>query len=191
MIAVRLPEWLTPPEEGYTAEDLDRIPDLPPHTELIDGSLVFVSPQSMFHMAVIDGLRDELRRQAPDGLVVMREMTITLAPRQRPEPDLSVVTEAAFRGLEQTDLPVAEAILVVEVVSQESEIRDRERKPQLYAAAGIPDFWRIENEAGEPVVHAHELASDGTYHLVAVHRGLLKTSRPFPLEIDLTGLTVL
>ncbi len=33
--------WYVPPEEGFHAEDLDRIPELPPHTELIDGSLVF------------------------------------------------------------------------------------------------------------------------------------------------------
>lgn len=37
-----------PPEDGYFAEDLDLIPDLPPHTELIDGSLVIVSPQVVF-----------------------------------------------------------------------------------------------------------------------------------------------
>ncbi|MEU1328286.1 hypothetical protein ABZ450_36085, partial [Streptomyces microflavus] len=28
--------------------------DLPPHTQLIDGSLVFVSPQRLFHSTVID-----------------------------------------------------------------------------------------------------------------------------------------
>lgn len=31
--------WPVPPEGGWTADDLDRIPGLPPHTELIDGSL--------------------------------------------------------------------------------------------------------------------------------------------------------
>ncbi|MFI9415012.1 hypothetical protein [Nocardia gamkensis] len=35
------PQWLRPPPGGFVAEDLDRLPDLPPHTELIDGSLVF------------------------------------------------------------------------------------------------------------------------------------------------------
>lgn len=29
--------WPIPPTEGWTADDLDRIPGLPPHTELIDG----------------------------------------------------------------------------------------------------------------------------------------------------------
>ncbi len=34
-----------PPLGGFTADDLDRIPDLPPHTEPIHGSLVPVAPQ--------------------------------------------------------------------------------------------------------------------------------------------------
>ena len=40
------PSWPVPPVGGWTADDLDRLPNLPPHTELIDGSLVFVSPQT-------------------------------------------------------------------------------------------------------------------------------------------------
>ncbi|MFE5873565.1 hypothetical protein ACFQ6V_33630, partial [Streptomyces roseifaciens] len=38
-----------PPPGGWTADDLDRLPNLPRHTELIDGSLVFASPQTAFH----------------------------------------------------------------------------------------------------------------------------------------------
>jgi hypothetical protein len=41
--------WPVPPRDGYTVDDLFTLPDLPPHTELIDGSLVFVSPQRDFH----------------------------------------------------------------------------------------------------------------------------------------------
>ncbi|MFF5254808.1 Uma2 family endonuclease [Streptomyces leeuwenhoekii] len=41
------PIWPIPPEGGWTADDLDRLPNLPPHTELIDGSLVFVRPQTL------------------------------------------------------------------------------------------------------------------------------------------------
>ncbi|MFE2291079.1 hypothetical protein [Streptomyces sp. NPDC059452] len=34
------PRWAVPPEGGWTADDLDTLPNLPRHTELIDGSLV-------------------------------------------------------------------------------------------------------------------------------------------------------
>jgi Uma2 family endonuclease len=47
-------------------------------------------------------------------------------------------------GLTRTFYDPADVRLVAEVVFEESAVRDRERKPQLYAAAGIPCFWRIE-----------------------------------------------
>ena len=47
------PSWPIPPEGGWTSDDLDRLPNLPPHTELIDGSLVFVSPQTLFHSRAV------------------------------------------------------------------------------------------------------------------------------------------
>ena len=76
-----------PPQDGFTADDLDRIPDLPPHTELIDGNLVLVRPQKLFHMLVLELLGNALRTHAPDGLRVAREFSVKLAKRQRPEPD--------------------------------------------------------------------------------------------------------
>lgn len=42
-------QWPVPPQDGYTVDDLFTLPDLPPHTELIDGSLVFVSPRRAGH----------------------------------------------------------------------------------------------------------------------------------------------
>lgn len=75
-------EWPRPPEGGWTAEDLDRLPDLPPHTELIDGSLVFVSPQTNFHSRTVRLLDHALLAQVPDDLDVIREMTIKLNKRK-------------------------------------------------------------------------------------------------------------
>jgi hypothetical protein len=49
--------WPVPPADGYTVDDLFTLPGLPPHTELIDGSLVFVSPQRDFHLASGPGAR--------------------------------------------------------------------------------------------------------------------------------------
>lgn len=40
------PRRLIPPADGFTADDLDRLPDLPSHTQLLDGNLVFVHPQT-------------------------------------------------------------------------------------------------------------------------------------------------
>jgi hypothetical protein len=98
MSAQALVNWPTPPPGGYTSEDLDRIADLPPHTELIDGSLVFVSPQKAFHTLTLDVLVAGLRAAAPAPLRVRREMSVILGPRQRPEPGVIVIAAGAETG---------------------------------------------------------------------------------------------
>ncbi|GAA1759025.1 Uma2 family endonuclease [Streptomonospora arabica] len=181
-------DWPIPPPEGYTAEDLDRIPDLPQHTELIDGSLVFVSPKTLFHMLVIDHLRAELR-QKPPHLRSRRAMSVILGPRQRPEPDLVIVDSSAEESPDLTAYRPESVVLAVEVVSEESEVRDRERKPQLYAQAGIKHHWRVENEDGRPVVYVYELdPATGAYVASGIHRDRLKLAVPFDIDVDLTAI---
>ncbi|SEM16162.1 Uma2 family endonuclease [Streptacidiphilus jiangxiensis] len=181
-----IPAWLFPPEGGWTAEHLDHLPNLPRHTELLDGSLVFMSPQRIVRMRVINLLMSSLMATCPDELAVLREMTVTLGKRDRPEPDLMVVPAEAVDD-EQTTLQPEDVQLTVEVVSPESDVRDREVKPRKYAAAGIRYFWGVENEGGEPVVHTFELdEAIGAYAPTGVHRGKLEIELPYPIEVDLT-----
>ncbi|MFC4058521.1 Uma2 family endonuclease [Planomonospora corallina] len=185
-----LPDWAVPSVKGFVAEDLDRLPGIPPHTELIDGNLVFVSSQTRFHTRMLSLLERELSKAAPDHLRVEREMTVKLGRRQRPEPDLVVLHAHAAADLMRTFYEAADVLLAVEVVSEESEERDRKRKPFLYAEAGIPYFWRVEYESGRPAVYVHHLdpAVRG-YALTGVHRDHLRLRLPFDLDIDLTEIT--
>lgn len=191
MTAEPLPAWAFPPPGGFTADDLDRMPDLPPHTELIDASLVFVSPQKSFHSLAMYLLEKGLRASAPETLRVRREMTITLDSGNRPEPDISVVrAEATTADAHETGYKAVDTVLAVEVVSPESQLRDRKRKPQLYAEAGIQHFWLIEKDAGSrPVVHVYELDSvTGCYVPSGIHHERLKLTVPFDIDIDLTEI---
>ena len=181
--------WFIPPEEGFTAEDLDHIPELPRHTELIDGSLVFVSPQAYFHMLTLRLLETVLDRLVPADRLVCREMTVTLGPRQRLEPDIMVIRAACVSGPAQCTFRPAVVEWVVDVVSRDSEVRDRERKPQLYAKAGIPHFWRVENTEGHPTVYIYELdPATGAYTPTGIFHDRLKVTVPFDIEIDLTKI---
>jgi Uma2 family endonuclease len=184
-----VPAWLMPPQDGFTAEDLDRIPQLPPHTELIDGSLVLVSPQANFHTLSMSVLEYGLRRTVPSDFRVRREMSVVLGRRQRPEPDVLVIRASADLSPTSTAFQPADVMLAVEVVSPDSETRDRERKPQLYAEAGIPHFWRVENGSGKPAVYVYELdPATKAYALTGIHHDRLKLSLPFDLDIDLTEI---
>lgn len=181
-------EWPRPPVGGWTADDLDRLPNLPPHTELIDGSLVFVSPQTFFHSLVISLLEQALRSQVPDDFAVIREMTVKLGKRNRPEPDVMVYRSDADVEPRQTWLRPEDVVLAVEVVSDDSEERDRETKPRKYALAGIPHYWRVEDNNGLPVVYVYELdPMTKAYVPMGIFHDKLTLAVPFPIDIDLTA----
>jgi Uma2 family endonuclease len=180
MYAPTLP--LTPPD-GWT---LDNLPaDLPKHTELIRGALI-MSPQKQWHMAVVNLLLKLLHAQCPEDFVIQREMAVRKSNRSAPEPDLSVVAASAAVDWDRAVYLPEEVFLAAEVVSPESEERDREDKPVMYAAMGIPSFWLIERgEDDAPIVHEHGLIGD-RYKLLRTHIGRLTTDVPFPIDVPLT-----
>ncbi|MFI6510653.1 Uma2 family endonuclease [Streptosporangium sp. NPDC050855] len=183
------PEWFYPgPAGGWTADMLDDLPaDAPRHLELIDGSLIMMSPQTAFHMFVINLMIDRQRGiRPPDHLAVVREMTVTLGIRQRPEPDIMVVSRSALTNLRTTSFRPEDVHLVVEVVSPESLERDRTTKPSKYSGAGIRHLWRVEQENDKPVVYTFELEpAVRAYVPTGIHRDRLTTDIGFPVDIDL------
>lgn len=183
-----VPQWYVP-DGGLTAADLDRIPGLPPHTELIDGGLFFMSPQRVFHGLVIKLLDAALSARRPPGFRVRTNMSVTLARRHRVEPDVLVVAATAETGLDQTDYPADAVLLAVEVVSPESQERDRKTKPTLYATAGIEHFWRVEENNGKPVVYVYELdPATSSYTPTGIYHDRLKLTVPFEIDADLNGI---
>jgi Uma2 family endonuclease len=185
-----LPDWMRPPrEEGWFADDLDRLTEAPRHTELIDGALVFMmSPQRWWHGELVDLLKNALKQQAPQGLRVGREMTIRLDARNRPEPDVLVVTAPYDR--DRTWFAPEEVQLVVEVVSPESAHRDRTVKLHKYAEAGIAHYWCVEDEDGVPAVHVYELdRPTGAYAPAGIFRHALHRTVPFEITLDLNQIT--
>ncbi|MER7868676.1 Uma2 family endonuclease [Streptomyces cellulosae] len=185
-------QWPVPPLDGYTVDDLFTLPDLPPHTELIDGSLVFVSPQRRFHGNMVDLLVFGLRGSGlPAEFRVSREMTVVLDRRNGPAPDVSVIRTDAITGPEQTSYRANDVLLAIEVVSPESESRDRTTKPHKYAAAGIPNFWRVEASGtdGRPVIHVYELDPlTRAYIHTGMHHDRIKVDKPYSIDIDLTAI---
>jgi Uma2 family endonuclease len=185
-------EWdmLTPvlpatPPDGWTLDNLP--PDLPKHTELIRGALI-MSPQKAWHMAFIDALKILIREQCPPEYAVQREMAIRKSLRSAPEPDLSIVCASAVDWDKSVYLP-EEVVLVAEVISPESEERDREDKPVMYSMMGIPTYWLVERgKDNAPIVHEHYLYA-GVYKRMKTHTGRLTTEVPFPIDIPLVAPT--
>ncbi|MFE6716129.1 Uma2 family endonuclease [Streptomyces albidoflavus] len=158
------------------------------HTELLNGTLTPRPPQRSWHSRVVTALTSTLMNQAPAGMEIERDMTLRLDSRNHLEPDL-LATPLPYDA-HRTWYAPSDVRLVVEVVSPESAHRDRTVKPRAYAKAGIPHYWRVEDEKGSPVVHVYELdAPTSTYAPVTIARDSLKRPVPFPVSLDLAKLT--
>ncbi|WP_116204472.1 hypothetical protein [Amycolatopsis circi] len=64
--------------------------------------------------------------------------------------------------------------------------------PAEYAAAGIPQFWRIENttdEVGGLTVFSYRLdATTHSYVPTGAHQGTLRVATPVEVSVELTSL---
>lgn len=179
------------PSHGYTVDDLSNLSGLPPHTELIDGSLILAGPQSNFHSVAIWLLEAGLRKTVPAEFRVRSRVTVVLGSCDAPESDVTVVRVEAAGNPDQDRYEAADVVLAVEVVSPDSEERDRDAKPRKYAAAGIPHFWLVEmaGERQHPTVHTYELDPvTKSYAITGIHHERLKLTVPFTIDIDLTEI---
>jgi Uma2 family endonuclease len=80
-------------------------------------------------------------------------------------------------------------VLAVEIVSPTSQSMDRITKPALYAAAGIPFYWRIETD-GVLSIHAHQLDLDSKlYRPVGMFEDEIAVDNPWRIRIPLKKLT--
>jgi Uma2 family endonuclease len=184
-----LPDWMRPPRpEGWLAEDLDNLPEAPNNTELIDGTLVFrMFPQRHWHSRVIHALHSTLSSQVPEAIDINSKMTVRLDERNRPEPDVIASTKSI--PSDATWYDAKDIVLAVEVVSPESEHRDRAVKPHKYAEAGIRSFWRVEDVDAVTTIHVYELDDmTRTYVPTGIFRDTFKVDLPFPIELDVKSL---
>jgi len=163
-------------ESGALGEDL--------RIELIDGLLVDMSPKSPEHERLlarlnlwlarnIDAERFELRPGGPLTLV---------ASGSEPEPDLTVVEH----GVEAPYHP-ATAVLVVEIAVS-SRRHDLGRKAELYAQAGVREYWVVDVERDRLVVH-RDPRGDTWAQVVALDPGATLLAQALELpELDVGEL---
>ncbi len=126
--------------------------------ELIDGELLYVSPASPPHVNVVADLTTKLVLAYGEGYRVRVGGPVAGIADSIPEPDLAVIPTALIS--DDRRAVSGEMLLVVEV-SVTSARRDI-RKGGIYAAAGVPEYWRIDVDGR--VVHVHRRPrADGTW----------------------------
>ena len=127
---------------NHTIEDVLALPDDAPRVELRDGVLVVVPSPTIGHQNTGNLLWMWLRQHAPaepDARSRRRGGDqLPQLPRTRRRP------AQAAGGVDHHYFDAEQVVLAVEVVSPGTRRRDRLEKPADYADAGIPHYWRIE-----------------------------------------------
>jgi Uma2 family endonuclease len=166
-IATERPEPPSPPVsfEDYLAWSLKE--DI--HAEWVDGEIVPMAPSNVDHHDLNGWLYHLLirfidARRLGRLFISQILMRLSIRPSGR-MPDLMFVSKEHVDRIRETYVD-GPADLVVEIVSLESNTRDRAEKLVEYEGAGIPEYWLIDSLRREAAFYL--LGEDGRYHRAPV-----------------------
>ena len=161
-------------EAGILTED-DRV-------ELLKGQLSEVSPQSPQHAALTQWLSGRLIRAIdPDVAGVRVQLPLRLAPVSEPEPDIAIVRAGAYGREHPTG-----ALLVIEIALS-SRALDLGAKAEVYAAAGVGEYWVVDVPAR--TIHVHDSPAGDSYQQCRqVASGALRPPLAEAPQIDVEAL---
>lgn len=184
-----------PASDHWTAADLDHLPENGLRYEVLNGQLVVNAAPKPIHQRFVSVLGRILEEALPEGLYMIPGVGVLIGDDE-PIPDLLVC--AGPIAWDDRGIPAAQVQLVVEIVSRSTAAMDRRIKPDLYADAGIPNYWRLETARfkgqlpGEelPILFAYALADTGEYELVrrAATGSKVVMQRPFEIAFDTARL---
>ena len=120
--------------------------------ELLDGTIVTMSPHTNLHAASLHRLGKALARAVGGDLDVRTQLPIVLDDWSEPEPDI-VVCRSDPRDYVDGH-PRAHHVVLVCEVAVSSLAFDRTEKAALYAASGVPTYWIVDAEARAIIVLA-------------------------------------
>jgi Uma2 family endonuclease len=135
-------------EEYYRMADAGVFRDQ--RVELINGEIVEMPPQGEPHYTTILIGSKRLERAFGDGYVVRTQGPLRTGQDEEPEPDIAVIVGTIGEML-AAGRPRS-AVLVVEV-SVTTLDYDLGEKAEIYAAAGIEDYWVIDLQSR--LIHVH------------------------------------
>jgi Uma2 family endonuclease len=179
------PDPIRQQRADYTLDDLLTLPDDAPRVELVDGVIQVTPSPTLGHQDISFFLRLWLHNHAPDHLRATQAVGVALDARTSRQPDV-LLRRAEVRS-DRSLLQPEDVVLAVEVVSPGTRRIDRFAKPGEYAAAGIPFYWRVEQD---PVhLYAYRLTDEGRYELVADSADVVELTEPFDIKLPIAEIT--
>ena len=123
--------------------------------ELLAGALVAMSPQGFLHSECAGELMTLLIRRLGDRAAVRAHSPFAAGEYSQPEPDVAVYPPRRYVRSHPD-----EALLIVEVADS-SLRRDRGLTSEIYAQAGVPEYWIVDLVHG--AVEVRTAPQDGHY----------------------------
>lgn len=118
--------------------------------ELLRGEIIEMAPEGKPHAHLSSTAADVIREKLAGQVKVREAKPITLENDSEPEPDIAVVQDLGDLYLEHH--PFAENVFWLVEYADSSLQKDLDVKSQLYAEAGIPEYWVINLKQMELVV---------------------------------------
>lgn len=170
-----------------TYEDYLKMPDDRTRKEIIGGELYVTASPSPAHQRAVLGLASALRFAARThglGEILVSPIDVVLSQTDVVQPDVVFIAAASTQIIGNAAIHGAPD-LVLEVLSPSTLKMDRQRKLDLYARAGVPEYWIA--DADNRTVEIHRLVQ-GAYRLERrVAQGDVARSELFPqLTVDLS-----
>ena len=153
--------------------------------ELIDGTISDMSLQSSGHGSTMIRLM-RVFAALMTQCEVAPQITIPLGEGRVVDPDLMLLRrrDDAYR---RAYAKPEDVLLLIEVAST-SQVRDREVKPPIYAAAGVADYWVVDIPGDRVFVHRGP-AGDTYSEIRMLRRGEKVTPVHFPdFTLDIADL---
>jgi Uma2 family endonuclease len=156
-------------------------------TELINGQIVYMSPEQIQHnrlkKRIVNALEREIERIGIEAEAFTDGVTIPIEPHTAYEPDASVRLGPPLPG---KDMKVPDPVIVVEVISPTSAHSDTSAKLIGYfRLPSVKHYLIIDPDAGT-VTH-HSRGADGTIASATLASGALRLDPP-GLSVDVTDL---
>lgn len=145
--------------------------------ELLEGMIVCMNSQASIHTVVTFELAVRLRERLKElgsPLTALTTPTVALPPNNALDPDVAVTVKAAPGP---DFFAVADVRLLIEV-SRTTLRKDMKVKRDIYAGAGVPEYWVVDVNRAE--VHRFWAVGDGRY----------RQETPIPLAGALASLTM-
>lgn len=161
---------------------------LDPHerTELIAGQITLMAAKGTLHVTSLYLLINTMRDKLGNSVLIRTQDPIQLDDLSEPEPDLAIVRGTVLDYADRHPRS-SDVYLIVEVADRTLKY-DCETKDQLYALAGILDYWVLDVKNRQLHIFRDPTPTGYTSHLILTEPNQA-TPLAFPdCEIILTSI---